>query len=96
MFDVLLSAAAERDLEEIFDYTLNEFGLDQAEKYTLEFQDSFDQLVVHPQSGRLRNEVKEGIRSLQKGSHIIFFRILHDHILIVRILHMSRDVQRFI
>ncbi|MDO5638056.1 MAG: type II toxin-antitoxin system RelE/ParE family toxin [Myroides sp.] len=37
----VLSEKAEVDLEEIFDYTCEEFGFNQAEKYLLEIESVF-------------------------------------------------------
>ena len=34
----ILSKIADQDLEAIFDYTMEEFGFDQAEKYLLEIE----------------------------------------------------------
>ena len=34
----ILSEIADKDLEDIFDYTVDEFGFDQAEKYLLEIE----------------------------------------------------------
>lgn len=90
-----LSTAADYDLEEIFDYTLGEFGLDQAIKYVSEFESLFEQLVKNPEIGKARNEIKLGLKSFPKASHIVFYRILQDHIWIVRILHGSRDILKF-
>jgi len=37
----ILSEIADKDLEDIFDYTFDEFGFDQAEKYLLEIEEIF-------------------------------------------------------
>ncbi|MDX9789405.1 MAG: type II toxin-antitoxin system RelE/ParE family toxin [Candidatus Kapabacteria bacterium] len=42
--------------------------------------------------GGTRNEIKESLYSFPKDNHIIFYRILDDHIRIVRVLHGSRDI----
>ncbi|MEA1849049.1 type II toxin-antitoxin system RelE/ParE family toxin [Chryseobacterium sp. MHB01] len=91
----ILSEAADKDLEDIFDYTLNNFGFDQAEKYLLEIEEVFQILVLHPESGKARNEIKEGLYSFPKDNHIIFYRVLDKYIRIVRILHGSRDVPNY-
>jgi toxin ParE1/3/4 len=91
----LLSQEADRDLEEIFDYTESNFGLDQAVKYVSEFEVVFRQLIGNPEMGVRRDEVKTGLRSFPKSHHIIFYRILTDHIRIVRVLHGSRDLLHF-
>ncbi|WP_143883861.1 type II toxin-antitoxin system RelE/ParE family toxin [Chryseobacterium binzhouense] len=91
----ILSEAADKDLEDIFDYTLEEFGFDQAEKYLLEIEEIFQKLILNPQLGKKRHEIKKGLYSLPKANHIIFYRILDNHIRIVRVLHGSRDVPKY-
>lgn len=88
----VLSENADVDLEEIFDYTFEEFGFNQAEKYLLEIESVFYFLFKNPLSGKKRNEIKEGLYSFPKDNHVIFYRILHDHIRIIRVLHGSRDL----
>lgn len=88
----VLSEKADTDLEEIFDYTCEEFGFNQAEKYLLEIEGIFYFLFKNPFSGRSRNEIKEGLYSFPKDNHIIFYRIHNDHIRIIRVLHGSRDL----
>jgi toxin ParE1/3/4 len=95
MTKVILSEAADADLEDIFDYTLEEFGLGQAVSYVSEFDDSFETISKNPEIGRKREEIREELRSLAKDKHVIFYRILSDHIRIVRILHGSRDLPKF-
>ncbi len=38
----VLSEIADKDLEEIFDYSVHQFGFEQAEKYFLEIEDVFE------------------------------------------------------
>ena len=91
-----LSAEAEADLEKIFDYTENEFGIDQAVRYVSAFDDAFEQLVENPQIGHERKEIRQGLRSVLKDKHIVFYRTLKDRIRIVRILHGSRDLPKYL
>ncbi len=91
----ILSEIADKDLEDIFDYTLDEFGFDQAEKYLLEIEEIFQNLIVNPQIGKKRDEIKKGLYSFPKDNHIIFYRILDNHIRIVRVLHGSRDIPKY-
>lgn len=96
MTKVILSKAADADLEDIFDYTLEEFGLDQAVSYVSEFDDTFETISESPEIGRKREEIREELRSLVKDKYVIFYRILIDHIRVVRILHGSRDLPKFL
>lgn len=90
-----LSLEAERDLEDIFDYTVREFGIDQAITFVSDFEGVFMNLVVNPELGRKRNEIRIGLRSFAKENYTIFYRISKSHIHIVRILHGSRDIIKF-
>lgn len=91
----ILSEIADKDLEDIFDYTMDEFGFDQAEKYLLEIENVFQLLIINPESGKKRDEIKQGLYSFLKDNHIIFYRILDNHIRIVRVLHGSRDIPKY-
>ncbi len=91
----ILSEAADKDLEDIFDYTVEEFGFDQAEKYLLEMEEIFQKLILNPQLGKKRDEIKKDLYSLPKDNHIIFYRILDSHIRIVKLLHGSRELPKY-
>lgn len=91
----ILSEIADKDLEDIFDYTLDEFGFDQAEKYLLEIEEIFQNLIINPQIGKKRDEIKQDLYSFPKDNHIIFYRILDNHIRIVRVLHGSQDIPKY-
>ncbi len=91
-----LSAKADQDIDEIFEYTEKEFGFDQAVKYVSEFESAFQLITEFPESGKKRNEIKKGLRSFPISSHIIFYRIFKNKIRIVRVLHGIRDLPNFI
>ena len=89
-----LSAAADQDIQDIYDYAAQEYGEDQAESYTLELEVFLDELVRSPEMGRRRDDIRSGLKSFPKGHHIVFYRILPERIRIVRILHSRRDLTR--
>lgn len=91
-----LSQTADNDLDEIFDYTAAQFGIAQAIKYLSGFEDVFENLCKNPRSGRERIEIRKDLRSVSKESHTVFYRILKDRIWIVRVLHGSRDIAKFL
>lgn len=91
-----LSPEADNDIEEIFDYTEFEYGLQKAIEYTTQFHTVFIELSQSPELGRSRDEIKVGLRSLIQNKHVIFYRILKDHIRIVRVLHSRSDIPSFL
>lgn len=91
-----LSPEADTDLEDIFDYTESEYGLEQAVSYLTGFDEVFEGLLDNPKLGRKRWDIRPGLRSIGKGSHLIFYRILKDRIRIVRILHGGCDLPKFL
>ena len=48
-------------------------------------------LVAHPDLGRVRDDVRIGLRGLLVGEHIVYYRIAEDVIRVMRILHQARD-----
>ncbi len=90
----ILSREADNDLEKIFDYTLEEFGFNQAIKYLEEIDEVFVKIINTPEMGRSRNEIKKSLYSLPTGSHVVFYTIQSDHIRIVRVLHGAKDMPK--
>ncbi|WP_418603629.1 type II toxin-antitoxin system RelE/ParE family toxin [Hwangdonia sp.] len=89
-----LSEEADFDIEAIFDYSHYFHGFNQAVKYLNDLDAVFNQLVINPEIGRKRNEIKIGLYSITEQEHVIFYRILKNHIRIVRVLHGSKDMPK--
>ena len=89
-----LSQKTDQDIDEILNYTEAKHGFDQAVKYLGELEEVFIQLIQNPKLGKKREEVKRGLRSIYKGDHTIFYRVMSDRIRIVRVLHGSRDIPK--
>lgn len=96
MYHYELSKEADKDLDELFDYTVEQFGMDQAIRYVSSFERVFERLCSQPKSGRLRVEIRKGLRSVSPISHTVFYRNMENRIRIVRVLHSSRDIIKFI
>lgn len=91
-----LTEDADHDIESIFEYTLSNFGEQQAFSYLGEMENLFNQLCSEPKMGRERNEIRKGLRSISYVSHVIFYRTVKDRIRILRVMHSSRDIKRFL
>lgn len=91
----LLSPAAQADLEQIWDYTYDRWGVDQAEDYLRELRHAIERAAANPQIGRACDEIRLGYRKLAAGSHTLFYRVRAEGgIDVVRVLHQRMDVDR--
>ena len=91
----LLSPAAQADLDEIWDYTCQHWGVDQAEDYIRELQHAIGRAAANPRIGRACDEIRIGYRKLAAGSHVLFYRVTDDGVIdVVRVLYQRMDVDR--
>ena len=82
-----LAPEAKRDLEAIWLYTLEEWGLEQANRYTDELTDVFAQLAFGPQLETACDHIRTGYRRRRVGRHVVYYRMTDYGIAVVRILH---------
>ena len=82
-----LAPEAKRDLEAIWLYTLEEWGLEQANRYTDEFTDVFAQLAAGPQLGTACDHIRKAYRRSRVGRHVVYYRMTNYGIAVIRILH---------
>lgn len=81
-----LTKAAGADFENIFDYGIDTFGLDQALRYQNGMKQRFDELGERPELYPAVDHVHKGCRRCVFGSHSIYYRIEEQGVVIVRIL----------
>jgi|TARA_B110000305_G_scaffold220868_1_gene263083 toxin ParE1/3/4 len=91
---VILSPGAKLDLGAIWDYTLSQWGVDQAEKYVRDLWSAMEQAAADPAKSVDIGDVRKGYRKIRSGSHVIFFKIRGAGIDVVRILHKRMDFDR--
>jgi toxin ParE1/3/4 len=90
------SRRAETDLLSIGDYTLRTWGKAQAARYVGEFEVCCRTLSDNPALGRLCDEIRHGLRRLEHGKHVVFYRQERAGILVSRILHQRMLPDRHI
>ena len=93
MLKIRLARSAESDLEEIWHYTISNWGLRQAEKYVALIEEKLSQLVENPHLGKARPDVKEGYRALQVEKHLIFYRINSEYVDVLGLPHLRMDAK---
>jgi toxin ParE1/3/4 len=89
-----LTRDAERDVLDIYLYTLEHFGPAQADAYTSALVARFSTLAAQPSLGRDFGDIHPGTCRANQQSHAIYFRPDADGILILRILHQATDPAR--
>jgi toxin ParE1/3/4 len=83
------SRRAEADLLSIGNYTLRTWGKAQTARYIAELEDFCQTLADNPALCRLCDDVRPGLRRLEHGKHVVFYRQEFTGILVSRILHQS-------
>lgn len=94
MAEYRLSPRAQRDLDAVFDYTVAEWGLAQALRYTDLIEAVCADLAEAPQRAPSCDTIRAGYRRRSVEHHVIYFRVTRYGIAVVRILHQRMDVGR--
>ena len=87
-----LTKSAQADLKSIAKFTQERWGVGQRNTYLKEIDQVFHALAKNPVMGRACDEVREGYRKFPHGSHVIYYKQVDSDALLVRILHMTMDV----
>jgi toxin ParE1/3/4 len=90
---LVVSDAAERDLEEIGDYIAVENPA-AARRVVRELRERCALLLDFPRAAPARFDVAEGLFIASSGNYRIAYRILGDIVRIERVLHGARDLGR--
>lgn len=83
---------AELDLEDIWLYTVQEWGVEQAMIYVDELNASFENLNEHAKFSRLRTEFTPPVYICRCNHHLIVYLEYDDYIAVIRILHEKMDI----
>ena len=92
MRDVILRPEAERDIEDIADYTIEQWGKGQARLYVSELRQAIEGLSTSGMRHPLAQYAHPGLRRMICGSHLIFYLIDDTAVDVVRILHERMDI----
>ncbi|BEV10412.1 type II toxin-antitoxin system RelE/ParE family toxin [Asticcacaulis sp. DW145] len=90
-----LTSAAETDLIQLYLFGRERFGFQQAEAYYDDLNRAFGLLAEYPAMGRLRKELNPPMHTHPFRSHIIFYQVEAQGLLIVRVRHASEDWNEF-
>ena len=88
--NIVVRPLAQRDLDEIWDYTIERWGIDQANRYILEIRRAIDGLPGSASRHSDASHLHPGLRKAKAGAHLVYF-FGGGSIEVVRILHSRRD-----
>jgi toxin ParE1/3/4 len=89
-----LSYQARADIEEIRAFTIERWGREQWISYFAGLSAALEQIADEPSCGRSRHLIRERLRSLPYGRHLIFFEIAAQpggRVAILRVVHERRN-----
>lgn len=87
-----LSPAAQHDLSKTWDYTAENWGVLQADRYVLGIRDACESLATGSRAGRAVEAIRPGYRRLGVGMHGLFYRRSAAGLIeVIRILHQRMD-----
>jgi toxin ParE1/3/4 len=81
------SRRAEADLLAIGAYTLRTWGKDQVVHYIDGLEACCRMLAENPALGRTCDDIRPGLRRMEHGRHVVFYRQAARCIVVSRILH---------
>ena len=94
MAEYRLSPKAQRDLDGIFDYTVAQWDLPQALRYTDLIEAACSGLAETPLQSQNCATIRPSYRRRNVEQHVIYFRQTSYGIAVIRILHQRMDAAR--
>lgn len=90
-----LTQKATKDLGKIWNYTVDKWSENQADKYYHMLLDSCQEIADGKVQGKQYEGIYSGLLGIKVGKHIIFYRQMNkDRVEIARILHERMDLKR--
>lgn len=86
-----LTSQADVDIDEIVEYIALD-DLVAALSVDQRITSTFEMLALNPYAGRDRPDLDSGIRSFPEGSYMILYRVWASEVVILRVLHVARDM----
>jgi len=92
MANIRLTHRALMDLQDIYDYSVNDWGKNTAEKYIESIQDIFEFLKDNPNLLKKKPKISNRFRAYQIQSQWLICDVLGDDIYIITVKHISMNL----
>ena len=96
MLRLIITKPAERHLENIASWTLENWGEAQVESYKLELEMGLFNIMEHPHIGSNAGDIRQGYRKLLVQEHWIFYEISEDAVIVHGVLHGSQKPELYL
>ncbi|MBJ7296703.1 MAG: type II toxin-antitoxin system RelE/ParE family toxin [Dolichospermum sp.] len=90
--EYILSVEASQDIENILDYFLQR-NIDAGEKFVKDFNNKCLNIVEFPKIGRSYSHIDSPLRGIPIDGYIIFYQLLENSIVIIRVVSGYRDIE---
>ena len=90
---VVWSIDANNDIEQIWTYFAQNASVDRADSQIIKIVEACRLLSDWPRSGRPRDNIIPGMRSISAEPYVIFYRVGSDVVQVVRVLDGRRDIE---
>lgn len=88
-----LTRRAAFDLHQIYDLSIENWGLKVAEQYMDDLYQTFQRIIKNPELGRLRKKRSKPFLMVAARKHYIIYEPFKKDIIIATILHQVRDIE---
>ena len=82
-----LSPAARQDIDDIFEFSVQRWGVDQAFRYTDAMVAAFHRFAESPALAQDCSDIRAGYRRGLVGRHYVYFVTDTQGIVVIRVLH---------
>jgi toxin ParE1/3/4 len=91
MREVILRPDAEGDIEDAADYTIAQWGHEQARTYVGELRQAIELLATTALRHPLYDAIHPGLRRKRSGMHHIYYLTTGDSVEVLNVIHVQRD-----
>ena len=91
MRKVIVRPTAAQDIEAVADYTISQWGHEQAELYVQDLRQAIEGLATSALRHPLYDKIHPGLRRKRSGMHHINFIASKDTVEVLNVIHAQRD-----
>lgn len=88
-----IAPRARRDLQAAWLYSRDRWGRRRADAYIRDLTATIEHLAASPLLGQACDDIRPGYRKHTVGSHMLFYAIRDETVVVFRVLHQQMDVE---